>query len=635
MYRSLLLAWTSVLLISIQSTFSFATPVVPLSDLFRDPAFRTVTLSPDGQHIAVTLPSDDRTFLVVLKIGSQRPLSRWDFGSGQHISQVRWVNNDRLIFGVSEKTGSFDFRVPTLNLFASNIDGSRRIQIPNGNTYQIIGRVSDDQDSLWVQRSIDGAFLFKLNTRSGRVVAQATAPLDFGSFILDHEENIRYAIGRVKNNVIRTLRRDQDSWTVIAETPLGGDETLLPISFDAKNKRVYFQSSKEGEPRTIISRDPETGETSVISQDPVSDPVDWIESSDGKSLLAIAYLPDRPRWDFIDTTHPESKILIGLEKAFPNKGIQFGNSSEDGKFRVFRVFADNDPGEYYLFNRDTGTAKYLLASRPWINPEKMGSTQPFSFTARDGQLIHGYFTSPPDSNRGPLPTVVLVHGGPHGPRDIWEFDPSVQALATRGYGVLQINFRGSGGYGQAFERAGYRNWGTSMQDDLTDGVRWAIESKLTHPDRICIFGGSYGGYAALMSPIRQPDLYRCAIGYVGVYSLPMMFEAGDVPKTAAGRAYQQRILPLTEAEQRVQSPAYNIDRLHVPIMLVHGGKDQRVPIKQMNYLIEQMKKAGKTPNKVFIKEKEGHGFQVPQNNVELFSSVLDFLDTNIGHAFSE
>jgi dipeptidyl aminopeptidase/acylaminoacyl peptidase len=611
------------------SSIAMALSPPSLADLFRDPEFREVRLSPNGQHIAVTLPSGDRTVLVVLKIGSKKPLSQWDYGAGRHISNVFWVNDERIIFGVAEKTGSLDFRIPTPDLYASNIDGSRRRLIPNGNTYQILGRVSDDPDSVWVQRSIEQAFLFKLNTRSGRVVTLASAPLDFGGFVLDHDENIRYAIGRVKNNVIRTLRRDNDSWTVISETELGGNESLMPIAFDADNKRVFMRKSEGGKPSIVIARDPETGETEVVSSDPVADPMDWVSSGDGRHLLAVKYMPDRLRIDLINTSHPEARALAGLVQAFPNQSIDFGNASQDGRLRIFRVFSDNDPGTYYLFDRDTGTAKFILASRPWIKPESMAISQPIRFTARDGLVIHGYVTRPRTADRA-LPTVVLVHGGPHGPRDTWGFDPSVQALATRGYAVLQINFRGSGGYGQAFERAGYRNWGTTMQDDLTDGVRWAIEQGLTDPDRICIYGGSYGGYAALMSPVREPSLYRCAVGYVGVYSLPMMFDKGDVPRSASGRAFQQRILPETESEQRAQSPAYNVDKLNLPIMLVHGGKDQRVPIDQMDYLIKQMKAVGKTPERVLVKSKEGHGFQIPENNVELYTSMLEFFDAHIG-----
>lgn len=611
-----------------QATSSPSTPVT-LEALFREPEFRQVTLSPDGQHIAVTLPEGDRTVLVVLKIGTKKPLSRWDFGARQHIGNVYWVNNQRILFGVSEKKGSLDSRQPTPDLYASDIDGSRRIEIPNGNTYQILGRTKEDPYVLWAQRSIEQAFLFKLDTRDGRTNTVASAPLEFGSFLLDHDEQVRYAIGRVKNNVLRTLQRRDNEWITLSETELGGDDFLSPIAFDADNRRVFMSSSEKGAPRKIILRDPQTGATEVVSQNAVSDPISQVMSGDEKHMLAIEYQPDRYTVDVINTQHPEGRAIAGLIKAFPNHSLDFGNSSSDGRLRIFRAFSDTDPGSFYLFDLQKGTATFLLSSRPWLSPGSMATARPISFKARDGLQIHGYLTVPRGNQNTRLPMVVVVHGGPHGPRDNWGFDPEAQALATRGYAVLQINFRGSGGYGQAFERAGYRRWGTTMQDDLTDGVRWAVEQGVADQDRICIYGGSYGGYAALMSPIREQALYRCAIGYVGVYSMPMMLEKGDIPRSAFGRNYLKRVLPESEEEQKAHSPAFNVDKINIPVMLVHGGKDERVPIEQMDFLISQMKKAGKRPEQILVKPKEGHGFQIPENNVELYTKMLDFLDRHL------
>lgn len=600
-----------------------------LADLFRAPEFSQVSLSPNGEHIAVTLPEADRTSLVVLKIGTRKPLSRWDYGANQHISNVRWVNDERILFGVSEKKGSLDFRQNTPDLYASNIDGSRRVVIPNGNTYQILRPVKDEPYLMWAQRSIEQAFLFKLDTRDGGTNTVATAPLDFGSFVLDNDEQLRYAIGQTKNNVLRTLRREETGWAVISETELGGDDRLLPIAFDADNRRVYMLSNEAGAPGKIILRDPLTGNTQIVSQNEVSEPTGQVMSGDGRHLLAVEYQPGRYVVDVINATHPEARAIAGLIKAFPNHSLDFGNASRDGRLRIFRAFNDTDPGSYYLFDLQKGTATFLLSARPWLKPETLAQTQPIEFTARDGLRIHGYLTKPRNHGDKPLPTVVFVHGGPHGPRDEWGFDPYVQALATRGYAVLQINFRGSGGYGPAFERAGYRRWGTDMQNDLTDGVRWAAAQGHVDADRVCIFGGSYGGYAALMSPIVEPELYRCAIGYVGVYSLPMMFDKGDIPRSALGRNYLKRVLPESEAEQRAQSPAYNVEHLNVPVMFVHGGKDERVPIEQMEFLIKEMKRVNKAPEKVLVKAKEGHGFQIPENNVELFTELLAFLDRHL------
>ena len=209
------------------------------------------------------------------------------------------------------------------------------------------------------------------------------------------------------------------------------------------------------------------------------------------------------------------------------------------------------------------------------------------------------------------------------------FNPEVQLFANRGYAVLRINYRGSGGYGNAFEGMGYRKWGTTMQDDLTDSVKWAIAQGIADPDRVCIYGASYGGYAALMSVVREPDLYRCTVGYVGVYDLDAQRDA-DFMGHESGRNYLKDVYPPTAAERMAQSPAYGVERIKVPILLVHGEKDVRVPIKNMHFLISQLAKVGKKPDDVIVEKKEAHGFRDLQNNVNLYTKMLAFFDKYIG-----
>ncbi len=600
---------------------------VPLEDFFRHSEFTTVSLSPDGLHLAVTVPEDDRTLLAVLRVNDKKLIGKWDYGTNLHIQDVLWVTNERIVFRVAYKTGSFDFQAPAPDLYASNIDGSRRIDIPNGNTYQILGRVKAEPGKLWVQRSIDQAYLFRLDTMTGRVITEAMAPLDGGGFILDREDNLRYAVGVVDHGrKARTLRRDGDDWTLVREDDTRAGGYRQPLGFLPDNKRVYFGVSDEGEPARLVAMDPETQESTVLSNNGTVDPSGFVTGHDESTLLALRYEDGYPSYDLIAPEHPLTPVLAGLIAAFPDHAVQFFNVSEDENLVVFRVFSDVDPGTFYMFNRETGQATYLLSNRQWIKPEKMAKQRPISYEARDGLKIHGYLTLPNGLEPKNLPMVLFVHGGPHGPRDGWGFDPHVQAMASRGYAVLQVNYRGSGGYGRKFMSAGYRKWGTTMQDDLTDAVKWITGEGIVHPDRVCIYGGSYGGYAALMSPAREPDLYQCTIGYVGVYSLPMMFKWGDIPDSSSGRAFLERVLPETEAEQRAQSSAYNVDKITIPVMLVHGEKDQRVPIQQYNFLLKELRRAGKPPEDTVVEKKEGHGFYDVDNNARLYTRIFKFLD---------
>lgn len=602
---------------------------VPVRDFFRHAEFTSVSLSLDGKHLAVTVPEDDRTLLAVLSVDDRNLVGKWDYGENMHIQNVYWVNNERIVFQVAEKLGSFDFRVQVRDLYASNIDGTGRVDIPNGNTYRIIDRVQGQPTMLWVERSIDDAFLFRLDTEDGRVLGEAVVDIDSGSFLLDHDDNVRYAVGMMEDRRIRTLRRDGEEWVTVHETTETGSQ-LQPLGFHADNERVYFRVTDEGEPARVVLRDPETGEQQTVSENETVDPAGLIWSHDDRHLLAVRYEDGLPSYDIVSPDHPQTRLIVGLIRAFPEHAVNFSNMSEDGSKIVFRVYSDMDPGSFYLYDLDTGEAIYLLSNRNWIDPEQMSPMRPVRYTARDGRQIHGYLTVPKGLDAENLPLVLLVHGGPHGIRDFWGFDPQVQFLASRGYAVLQPNYRGSGGYGQEFRTTGYRNWGTTMQDDLTDAVHWAVEEGIADPDRVCIFGASYGGYAALMSPVREPDLYRCTIGYVGVYSIPMMFSHGDIPGSRAGRNYQERILPETRAEQERQSPAYNVQRLKAPVMLVHGNKDERVPIQQMRFLVKQLEDAGKPPEVVVTERNEGHGFYDLDNNVNLYNKIQAFLDRHIG-----
>jgi dipeptidyl aminopeptidase/acylaminoacyl peptidase len=601
---------------------------VPIQDFFKDAEFTAISVSPDGKHMAISVPQIDRTILAVLRVADQGVVNKWDYGPDRHFRQVTWANNERLLFFVSFKTGKFDFETAKGDLYASNIDGTKRIDIPNGNFYSFVDLTPEDPQTILVERSIENAYLFKLNVYTGRTTTVATAPVEQGSFLVDHNRNPRFVSGAMNDGRNVTYRRDGEKWKLVHESERNG-ATYVPLGFAGDDKHAYMAKGVDGKPESIVLLDMETREEKELSRNGTVSASGHLWSADRKTLLAVWYEDGLPYWDFIAPDHPETKIYAGLIKAFPGKAVRFMRASEDGRYLGMRAYSDTAPPEAFLFDRETGKAKFLAASMEWIKADEMSPMKPIAVKTRDGLVIHGYLTLPKDSDGKNLPLIINPHGGPHGPRDEWGFNPEVQLFANRGYAVLQMNYRGSGGYGNAFEGMGYRKWGTTMQDDLTDSVKWAINQGIADGNRVCIYGASYGGYAALMSVVREPDLYRCTVGYVGVYDLDAQRDA-DFMGHESGRNYLKDVYPPTKPERMAQSPAYGADRIKTPILLVHGEKDVRVPIKNMLFLISQLEKVGKKPDDVIVEKKEAHGFRDLGNQVNLYTKMLAFFDKYIG-----
>jgi len=603
---------------------------LPVEDFFRDPTFTSVSLSPSGEYLAVSRPEEDRTVLAILRTDDLTPLGRWDYGAGRHIDSVTWVSDSRFLMNVTRKVGRFDFRVGQGDLYASNVDGTRRSDIPNGNTYQIVDTLRDDDRHVLVSRSIESAFLMRLDSYDGSVRPVATAPIDNGSFVVDREGQVRYAVGSNADLSEVVYERVGDRWNLIHSATMGEGKSRRPWGISSDGEGILMSVSDAGEPSRVVRVDARSGEEFELSANANVDPSSALTSGDGDTLLGVKYYDGIPSYDWVDTGHPETKLAAGLVAAFPDHAVTIDGISRDGRKVLVFAFSDRDPGSYYLFDHDSGQASFLLSRMEWINPEQMSEMRPITVKSRDGKTLHGYLTVPRGGDGTQLPLVLNPHGGPHGPRDAWGFNPEVQFLANRGYAVLQINFRGSGGYGRSFESSGYRNWGTTMIDDMTDAVQWTIDQGIADPSRICTYGASYGGYAALQSVVRNPTKYQCTIGYVGVYSIPLMFTDGDIPESESGRSYLRMIHPGSKAEQQAQSPAYNIDKINIPVMLVHGERDRRVPMSQYRLLSSRLEQAGKPAEVTVLEAREGHGFFDFDNQVELYTAMEAFLDRHIG-----
>ena len=321
-----------------------------------------------------------------------------------------------------------------------------------------------------------------------------------------------------------------------------------------------------------------------------------------------------------------ARIRASLEKSFPGQTVQIITSSKDGSLAVVFVNSDVNPGDYYLFDTKAMKASYLQPAKEWLNPKLMRPKKPFSFKARDGLVLHGYITTPAGS--GPYPMVVMPHGGPHGVRDTWEFDSEVQLFANRGYAVLQVNYRGSAIIGDEFQRRGYKEWGGKIQDDITDATLWAIDQKFADPERICIYGASFGAYSALEGVIREPTLYRCAVGYAGVYDLELMRETSDLSYFKKTRSYLELVHGTDKNTLQAWSPVYNADRIQAPVLLIHGKEDWRADFEQAT----KMKKALKKNNKEFewmAIRGEGHGVHDEKTRKEVYERIIEFIDKHM------
>lgn len=316
-----------------------------------------------------------------------------------------------------------------------------------------------------------------------------------------------------------------------------------------------------------------------------------------------------------------------LEAAVGGEPVFITSASKDGRLQLVRTWSGSNPGDFFLYDTVAKKLEHLISRSEWIDPEKMASVEPFSFAARDGVQVHGYLTRPKGVTQASS-MVVMPHGGPFGIYDTWDYDRDAQMLAAAGYAVLQVNFRGSGNYGRAFQQAGARQWGGTMQDDVTDATRWAITQGHANAQKVCIYGASYGAYAALMGVAKEPTLYRCAAGYVGIYDLPIMYTAGDIQENKSGEMYLREWLG-DRASLTAISPVNLADRIKVPVFLAAGGKDERAPMQHSQRMEAALKKAGGSVESLYYPT-EGHGFYTEPHQREYYSKLLAFLAQSLG-----
>lgn len=628
---------------SFASSAQAQTKQYPVEDFFTHPVYNGVIISPSGKYFAIKSTEGVNDSIFVFDREEKKIISKFAFLEYQRFSNIQWVNDDRLIFTGRKFVGYLDQRGSPPSLYAANADGSNRRELIRWGQsgWVLLSMLPGDDDHVLIGKLYggeDGMFAHKLNVHNGRTFYLDDQPNKPGQLLADNTGKLRASFSYEENAddefgrgtfYLNYKPYESDEWKKFHIDAFDQGGSLRFVGFSEDNRYAYVSADFETETRALYQFDTATEEFKQLYANDVADISGVLYGADGEPI-AVEAMPGKIERHYLSEGR-HAEILKALTDAFGGEQVEITSTTDDNKLAVVNVTSDTNPGKYYLFNLETLEAKFIASPYPTIDPADMASVEPITVTARDGLELHGYLTLPNGYDKatdGALPTIVNVHGGPHGPRDTWGFSPENQFFANRGYAVLQINFRGSGGYGKAFEEAGYQKWGREMQDDVTDATLWAIEQGYSAEDRVCIYGGSYGGYASLMGVIREPDLYQCSVGYVGVYSLPVMKRWGDIPKRESGRKYLDHVLGTDDDVLEANSPAHNVDKIKVPLYIVHGTEDVRVPMEQYEALTEALEEAN-IPYKSMLKE-EGHGYQIEENRFELYRSLEKFFAQHIG-----
>jgi dipeptidyl aminopeptidase/acylaminoacyl peptidase len=635
---------------------------IPLADFARHAKFRDAKISPDGEYLAVTGIVDDKTLLGLIHLADMKtvnisPRSRED------IDKFWWAAPGRVMYSVAVHFGSIVNPAGTGELFSVNADGSdsniifglrvssnivpkaTHIEPPAVSeraTGRFVSALQGDPDHaiiasyIWAEHATANDVFpaaYKIDLRDGRKTPLATAPLRGATFVADHHGAIRFAYGDASpGSSLQKVYYRKDvggTWELVVDET-AKTASFTPVMFDRTGTAVYADCPGETGVGGICRWHTDTRKLDVLWSAKESGQAELVKTFDGQDAFAIRTNLGRPATVLIDKSAPEAALLVTLIKQFPGVDVQIVNASTDGRKVVFLAHGDDDPGVYYLYDSGSKKITKLIERRPWIKPQQMAHMDPVSLKARDGLLLHAYLMRPLGKEEGKnLPLVVFVHGGPFGVWDNWDFDPEAQMLASRGYAVLQVNYRGSGGYGYEFMRAGYREWGGKMQDDVTDATRWAIDQGIADAHRVCIYGASYGGYAALEGAAKEPDLYKCAIGYVGIYDLRLWAGHNDMAKSRTGSSYIDENIGKDDADLWDRSPLARVESIKAKVMLVVGGADERVPKGQGESMRAALAK-NKNDAEWVYEGNEGHGFYAEAHVTELYQKLLSFLDKQIG-----
>ena len=650
-----LLAGTLLLAPTLALAQSHQTPT-PAEIFSQGAQYTNVKISPSGDYLSVIMNHEGKDKLLILNTEDLSAKHIVYFPGNAQVGSYSWVNDERVVVAKEYLKGWDDRPLYYGELMAVNADGSKVAYLFGYNSGQqqtgshlkkntaiqatayVLDPLPDDDRYMLVNaipwnggRSLDYEQLqdvYRVDVYRGTRKKITRSPIGMASFMTDDDGEVRFVAGQDRSNNTRIFYRNDGEWIDTDKLNIGLKD-FTPISFTEDPNSVYAAASQAGEPKAVYRVNLKTGEKKMMVNDARVEPDNFWINGQNKQLYAVEFANGYPTYAFVDSEDQHAVYLKQLLASLPGHQVRIISETRNADKMIILAFNDRNPGDYYLFDTKAVKLRHLLRTMESIDPAQMAEVKPMDIKVRDGMTIQAYLTLPPGKDPKQLPLVVNPHGGPHYVRDSWGFDPQNQMLANQGIAVLQVNFRGSGGYGEAFQQAGYRKWGSEIQYDIIDATRHLIDQGIVDKQRICIVGGSFGGYSALQSSVMEPDLFKCAIGFAGVYDLEMMFKEGDVQERDSGTSYLRTVLGQDQAVLRAMSPTRNVDKLKANLLLVHGGNDERAPIEQFEALEDALKKRN-YPYQKIIMDDEGHGFYDESHRAIYYQKMLNFLKQNLG-----
>ena len=607
--------------------------LIPRSVIFGNPEKTAPDISPDGKILAYLAPSDGVLNVWVRTIGQNddRVVTK---DTNRGIFYYSWSGDGKRIMYLQDKGGNENWQLYDVDLAT----GETRSLTPFENVQvQLVGWDKHFPTHLILAINKDNPELhdaYHLDLTTGALTMVAKNPGNVVGWVADNYLKVRLALAPTPEGGMTLLyhRGDDAPWDTILTWDSQNSLTSAPVGFAKDGKAIYMLDSRDANATRLVKMNLETGKTQVLAQDSLYDVSNVMINPDTYEVEAVEFGKDRNEWMVLDPAL--QKDFEAIRKIHDGE-ILIPRRDDANRIWIVGFLVDNGPMAYYAYDRGTGKATFLFYHRPALLKYTLASMEPISFKSRDGLTIHGYLTCPPGKPRKNLPIVLNVHGGPWA-RDTWGYDPEAQWLANRGYACLQVNFRGSTGYGKAFLNAGDKEWGGKMHNDLLDAVDWVVKQGIADPKKIAIAGGSYGGYAALVGATFTPDVFCCAIDQVGPSNLLTLLETIPPYWTAMLEVFYKRVgNPKTETEfLKARSPLFKVDAIKIPMLIAQGANDPRVNKAESEQIVAAMRAKGLDVEYMLF-EDEGHGLAKPENRLKFYGAAEKFLARHVGGRYEE